>query len=112
MLETYVKHAEAVFKYPKPMDTSGLGERMRDVRKRHKLNLEQVAEEIGVSVSALSQIETGATRPKPETFVKWCAFFGENQNYILFGEAEPAELKRLRGLGAMMGNRPKSRFQE
>jgi transcriptional regulator with XRE-family HTH domain len=87
------------------MDISGIGERMRDVRKRHKLNLEEVADHVGISVSALSQIETGSTRPKPETFVKWCAFFGENQNYILFGESDPPELRRLRGLGAMLGNR-------
>ena len=109
MLEFRVKDAEAVFKYPKQMDTSDLGKRMRDVRQRHGLKLREVADHLEISVSALSQIETGATRPKPETFVMWCEFFGENQNHILFGEPDPAELRRLRGLGPVLGNRQKSR---
>jgi transcriptional regulator with XRE-family HTH domain len=111
MLETYVKHAEALFKYPKQMET--LGDRMKKARLDQGLTLEVVAEAIGISVSALSQIENGQTKsPKPQHFVKWCAFFGANQNRMLFDDPDPPELRRLRGQAAILGNRPKSRSRE
>lgn len=111
MLDFVVKHAEAAFKYPKAVEP--LGEKMRRVRERHGLRLKDVADAIGISQSALSQIESGETKnPKPQHFVKWCEFFGENQNSMLFGDPDPTELKRIRGLGAILGNRPRSRSQD
>ena len=46
---------------------AGLGQRMRDERTRHGLSLRELARRLGLSPSALSQIETGRSRPSVGT---------------------------------------------
>jgi transcriptional regulator with XRE-family HTH domain len=46
---------------------AGLGQRMRDERMRHGLSLRELARRVGLSPSALSQIETGRSRPSVGT---------------------------------------------
>lgn len=62
-----------------------VGERMKAIRKRRGLNLEEVAAIMGISASALSQIENGLTEmPKLEPFLKFCEYFREDPYYVAF----------------------------
>ena len=45
------------------LDATGLGERLRAIRKGSGLSLRDVAHRLGISVSALSQIERGVMQP-------------------------------------------------
>ena len=45
------------------LDATGLGERLRTIRKSAGLSLRDVAHRLGISVSALSQIERGVLQP-------------------------------------------------
>ena len=44
------------------MDYYAIGQRIRKVRKAHKLSQETLAEKIGISVTHMSHIETGNTK--------------------------------------------------
>src|SRR5438034_10660150 len=45
----------------------GVGQRLRAERERHGLSLRELARRLGISPSALSQIETGKSRPSVGT---------------------------------------------
>lgn len=49
------------------MDVPSLGARLREERLRRGLSLRRLAAEVGVSASAISQIETGKSRPSVST---------------------------------------------
>ena len=44
------------------MDYYAIGQRIRRIRKAHKLSQESLAENIGISVTHMSHIETGNTK--------------------------------------------------
>ncbi len=46
----------------KPLDYYEIGQRIRKFRKAHSLSLEQLAEQIGISTTHMSHIETGNTK--------------------------------------------------
>lgn len=61
-----------------------LGERIRQLRKIHKLTQQQVADACGVTYQAVSQWELGATENiKLDQFLKLCAAFAIDP-YVLF----------------------------
>jgi transcriptional regulator with XRE-family HTH domain len=49
---------------------TGFGKRLRQVRREKKLTQEQLAEAVGISVVALSNIERGVNGPEFETLEK------------------------------------------
>jgi transcriptional regulator with XRE-family HTH domain len=49
---------------------TGFGKRLRQVRRERKLTQEQLAEAVGISVVALSNIERGVNGPEFETLEK------------------------------------------
>lgn len=50
------------------------------------LKLEEVAEIIGITPQALSQIETGITKNvRPENFLRLCAFYDADPFRLIFG---------------------------
>ena len=75
MLDVAVNHAGVVALYAiHPMDAPGA--KLRRLRELRGLTLRQVAETIGISEQAISQIELGRTKgAKPENFLRLCAFF-------------------------------------
>lgn len=50
--------------------------RWREIRKSKNLRLVDVCPHLGISVSALAQIERNETMPKKETMAKAAVFFG------------------------------------
>ena len=60
-LESYDKYALEGFEYHFPMAFSDMGKRIRAARRAHGLTQQQLADACGVSLSAVSQWETGST---------------------------------------------------
>lgn len=49
------------------METTGLGERIRNLRKEKEISLRELARRAGISPSFLSEIENGKNFPSPDT---------------------------------------------
>lgn len=65
------------------------GARIKEMRLSRGLTLEQMADIIEISASALSQIERGITKNvRPENFLKFCAYFDADAYYIVFGKSK------------------------
>jgi len=58
------------------MASNVLGDYLRDLRNKRRLSLREVGEEVGVSVSYLSQIETGERKPSAEILRKLAPAYG------------------------------------
>jgi len=80
-----------------------LGEKLKMLRKSvRKLTLVEVAEQTGLSVSFLSDLERGQTRPSLDTLERLSKFYGVNMNELLDTEKKneqknilPTSLKEL-----------------
>ena len=64
-----------------------LGARLRMLRKRRRYTLVDVSDETGLSVSFLSDIERGRTRPSLDTLEKLASFYQMTINELL-GEVD------------------------
>lgn len=62
---------------------------LRQERLRRKWTLEYVAEQIGVTKSAIQMLETGATKPSYDVLVKLLYLFDYADPRKLFGAATP-----------------------
>jgi transcriptional regulator with XRE-family HTH domain len=66
------------------MDAKKIGERLSNLRKNK--SQERVANEVGISVSALSMYEQGNRVPRDEIKVKLAAYFGVTVEELFFKE--------------------------
>lgn len=63
-----------------------VGERIKFARESKALTLATLAKAVGISVSALSQIETGTTKnPRPETLFLIADALDVEGRYLVFG---------------------------
>lgn len=62
-----------------------LGSELRRLRKSRRLTLANVGEVTGLSVSFLSDVERGRTKPSLDTLEKLADFYGVSVNEILLG---------------------------
>lgn len=62
-----------------------LGSELRRLRKSRRLTLANVGEETGLSVSFLSDVERGRTKPSLDTLEKLADFYGVSVSEILLG---------------------------
>lgn len=66
-----------------------VGDRIRLSRESKGLELAPLAKAVGITVSALSQIETGVTKqPKPETLFKIADALDVEPRYLVFGHLQ------------------------
>lgn len=73
-----------------------LGATLRALRKKHKYTLADVGERVELSVSFLSDIERGRTRPSLETLTKLAGCYEISINELLGGvDAETLEQRRV-----------------
>jgi DNA-binding XRE family transcriptional regulator len=103
MLKCFVNHANAMGCHAIGMQSAPvtIGDRIRVTRESKGLDLAPVAKAAGISVSALSQIETGVTKqPKPETLFKLSDALDVDARYLVFGHHDrvAASLAALRVL--------------
>lgn len=71
------------------MTDSGLGLRIRDLRKRRGVRLQQVADKIGRSVGFVSQIERGLSNPSVEDVSAIAELLGVDYRFFFTPTAEP-----------------------
>ncbi len=64
------------------------GRRLKAVRRQLKLKQEEMAEKLNISMSTLSEIETGKSYPGYDFFYNMVAHFKVNLYYLLFGTGE------------------------
>ncbi|MBT9156101.1 MAG: HTH-type transcriptional regulator PuuR [Firmicutes bacterium] len=71
---------------------TGIGSKIRDLRKERKLTLQDLADAIGISVSMISQVERGLAHPSIATLWKIASAFGVSVVYFF---AEPEKPKAI-----------------
>ena len=81
---------------------SELGPRLRAIRLRNGVGLRELARRLDLSPSAISQIETGKTRPSVRTLYALASEFGVTVDEVLFEGAPPS------GDGALLSARGSS----
>jgi transcriptional regulator with XRE-family HTH domain len=59
-----------------------LGTGFKRIRKDRKISQKRIAEMIGISVTAMVQIEHGASIPKISTINKFCSELGITKSYL------------------------------
>lgn len=57
--------------------------RIRELRKQHRITMKQLGEVIGVAESTISQYETGKREPDNETLLRLGEYFGVSVDYLL-----------------------------
>lgn len=69
-------------------------EMLRKLRKNKKLNQAQLAKELYISPSAVSQYETGRTTPSRETLNRIAAYFNVSPEYLM-GTSKIYEIEEM-----------------
>ena len=69
-------------------------ETLRKLRKSRKLNQAQLAKELYISPSAVSQYETGRTTPSRETLNRIAAYFNVSSEYLM-GASKIYEIEEM-----------------
>lgn len=75
--------------------TPGLGKRIAELRERRGLLQKELATAAGLSVSFLSEVENDRRAPGAEVLLRIADALGASLDYLVRGEAPPAELKPL-----------------
>jgi transcriptional regulator with XRE-family HTH domain len=92
------------------MDEKRIGENIRDIRKRNGVTLNRLAEEIGITKSTLSKIETGKTSTPVSTLLKIAAALGVDiTEFFLKQRERPPYIHTRKGYGQIV-TRDGSRF--
>lgn len=63
-----------------------IGERIKYIRKIHKLNQQQFSKAVDISQGRLSEIEKDKCKPSAETLISISQIFNVNLNWLLLGE--------------------------
>lgn len=90
MLNTDANYALALPVYPLAMET--MGERIRQLRQARRLSQSQLADQLGVTIGAVSQWEIGTTENiKLATFLKLCDVLVTDPHYLVLGPTRTQE---------------------
>jgi len=82
-----------------------IGEALRLIRVLHDKKSRELAEEVGISASYLSEIENGHKRPSLEIITKYAEVFDVRPSVILFfseGLDEDSEARKYSGIRAKL----------
>lgn len=69
--------------------------RIKEIRKKKKLTLQQVADAIGVGNNTISRYETGKREPKLKTWEKLANFFNVSVTYLMGISDQTLKLYRV-----------------
>lgn len=73
-----------------------LGERIRELRKKHGLSQEQLADKLNVSRQAVQKWESGVNEPNIETIKCIASYFQVDYGYLLNGKTPDSPLKDVK----------------
>ena len=65
-----------------------MNERIKMIRQNANLNMASFAERIGITISAVSRIESGENNPKDQTVMLICREFNVNEEWLRTGKGE------------------------
>jgi transcriptional regulator with XRE-family HTH domain len=60
-----------------------LGERIKELRKEHKMSRKELSEKLGVSLSAIGMYEQGNREPDGSKLKRLCEIFGVSLDYLM-----------------------------
>ena len=67
---------------------TNIGERVKHVRKLHKLNQQEFSKAINISQGRLSETEKNICKPSADTLISLATGFNVNLNWLILGEGE------------------------
>lgn len=74
------------------MNVRLIGQRIRTARKLRGLTLEQVAEHLGFATESVAHIESGASKPSLQTFLKLADYFDVSADFLAGRMPTPTEM--------------------
>lgn len=77
-------------------ETTGLGDRVRQLRHGKSWTLDQLANEAGVSKGFVSAVENGHNQPSGKVLLKLARALGASVDYLVQGDALAAPVERIR----------------
>lgn len=75
-----------------------MNNRIRDLRKEHKMTMKELGVHLGLAESTISQYETGKREPDNETLLRIGELFGVSVGYILGAENSPLSFFDIPGV--------------
>jgi len=82
------------------MDDKAFGRRLAEVRKKHRITQQQLADALGVHVTTVAKIESSVRKPSFELLTKIAGFFNVSLDYLLGKTDDPRPL--LEGIGTQL----------
>jgi len=61
----------------------GLGDKLRQLRKKHKLTQKEVAEKVSVDPKSVSEYENDRLTPKTETLIQFAVIYNISLDYLV-----------------------------
>jgi len=71
-----------------------IGERLRTIRKEHKLTQQNIADVLGIDRTTYTVYELGTTTPSPATLVKLSQIYNVTVGYLIGVEENNPELRK------------------
>lgn len=84
------------------MDYYKIGQRIRKIRKSRGLSQEELAEQIDISTTHMSHIETGSTKLSLSVFVEIAAALGVRTDELLRDDSETPPEGSLQEIGSIL----------
>lgn len=76
----------------KPINTEGMGERLRALREGLNMTREEFAEEIGITAGYVAEVELSKKTMSSITIGKTCEALSVSADYLMFGRKEKANV--------------------
>lgn len=84
------------------MDYYEIGQRIRRIRKAHKLSQEELAEKVGISTTHMSHIETGNTKLSLPVFVDIAEALDVQTDSLLYDEPRDSVTTAMSDIAAIL----------
>lgn len=84
------------------MDYYEIGQRIRRIRKAHKLSQEELAEKVGISTTHMSHIETGNTKLSLPVFVDIAEALDVQTDSLLYDEPRDSITTAMSDIAAIL----------
>lgn len=84
------------------MDYYEIGQRIRRIRKAHKLSQEELAEKVGISTTHMSHIETGNTKLSLPVFVDIAEALEVQTDSLLYDEPRDSVSTAMSDIAAIL----------
>lgn len=78
-----------------------LGERIKELRKKRGLTQQQLARDLGVSVSAVGMYEQGRREPDNRILSMLCRYFSVSADYMLLGREDEVSMELSEYIGKL-----------